>query len=111
MSTEPLGPIEIVCDAPAYAVVKACGNLGFRLPPDVRWCRADRRQLQKKPARPPLVPWGRSNVSIKKKCSCGEEMPALESYTFTFTSGKQARYFLGQCPRCSTIYWDQEQSS
>lgn len=34
-----LGTPEIFCDAPPYAVVRACETLGFQSPLDVRWCR------------------------------------------------------------------------
>ncbi len=97
-----LGPIDILCDAPPYPVVKACAGLGFEEPQDVRWSRLDRRR----PPRPAgLFPWLRSAAP---RCTCGQPLPALESYTFTFTSGSQAQYYLGQCPRCRTIYWDRD---
>ena len=32
---------------------------------------------------------------------------ALGNGTFTFLSGQQASYLLGQCPRCRTIHWDE----
>jgi hypothetical protein len=32
-----LGPVEMECDAPPYAVVEACAYLGSRRPLDVRW--------------------------------------------------------------------------
>ena len=32
--------------------------------------------------------------------------PLLESYSFTFQSGEQVEYEMGQCPRCRTIYWE-----
>ena len=32
-----LGPVEVECDAPPYAVVQACAYLGFDRPLDVRW--------------------------------------------------------------------------
>ena len=35
----PLGPIEIDCDAPPYAIVRACQRIGIRTPEDVRWAR------------------------------------------------------------------------
>lgn len=96
------GPLDIVCDAPPYPVVRACAGLGFRAPQDVRWRRVDRREL----ARPGgLFNWGRPRAPA---CACGQAMPPLESYTFTFVSGSQSRYFLAQCPRCRTIFWDKD---
>jgi hypothetical protein len=100
MSAE-FGPIDIVCDAPPYPVVRACAGLGFRSPQDVRWRRVDRRDLNR-PAS--FFPWLRRAPA----CACGHAMPQLESYTFTFVSGTQSRYFLGQCARCRTIYWDKD---
>jgi hypothetical protein len=38
------GPTEVDCDAPPYAIVRACARLGFRSPPDVRWRRLTPRQ-------------------------------------------------------------------
>jgi len=97
-----LGPIEIMCDAPTYAVVEACAGLGFSAPSDVRWCRIDRRYLNRAGA---LIPQVQTN---KPACACGHHIPKLERFTFTFVSGKQARYHLGQCIRCRAIYWDSE---
>jgi hypothetical protein len=96
-----LGPIEFVCDAPPYPVVKACSELGFSRPQDVRWQRVDRKSVQ---PRTGLLPWRRAAAP----CSCGTPLPDLESYTFTFVSGSQAKYYLGQCRHCRTIYWDQD---
>ena len=44
---ENLGPIDVLCDAPPYPVVKACAGLGFTRPQDVRWCRIDRSKLRR----------------------------------------------------------------
>ena len=33
------GPLEIDGDAPPYHIVRACRQLGFRDPEEVRWCR------------------------------------------------------------------------
>jgi hypothetical protein len=96
-----LGRVDIVCDAPPYSVVKACVSLGFRTPLDVRWVRIERREIERKAHS--ILPWIRQSIP---GCSCSHPLPALESYTFTFASGKQSRYYLGQCPRCNTIYWD-----
>lgn len=94
------GPLEIVCDAPPYPVVKACAGLGFDAPLDVRWCRVDRRQTTRTGG---FFPWFRGQTLL---CVCGRAMPELESYTFTFAAGTQAEYYLGQCRGCRTIFWD-----
>jgi hypothetical protein len=104
------GREESRCDAPPYSVVKACQRLGFRSPLDVRWCRLD----QARNALPErsgglqawmLLFWG--NEPREKTCSCGQPLPVLERYTFTFRSGRAADYFLGQCRRCRTIFWEE----
>jgi hypothetical protein len=38
-------------------------------------------------------------------CVCGCPLPMLESFSFTFLSGEQVEYEMGQCPRCKTIHW------
>jgi hypothetical protein len=60
----------------------------------------DRRSLQRQAS---LLPWRRTGTPT---CSCGQAVPPLESYTFTFVSGKETQYHLGQCPHCRTIFWD-----
>jgi hypothetical protein len=100
---EELGPIEIECDAPSYAVVKACVGLGFITPQDVRWQRIDRHSVAVKPIG--FFGWRKSKPP---RCHCGEEVPMLHSYTFTFLSGSQVCYFVSQCRRCRTVFWDRE---
>ncbi len=108
--TSPLGAIEIDCDAPGYAVVRACSALGFRDPLDVRWCRL---------AHLPLEPHGlRAVLSLRRwtqlllgrprgrMCRCGRELPALEWYCFRNPAGRTFEYLLGQCRRCRTMFWD-----
>jgi hypothetical protein len=85
-----LGPIDIQCDAPPYPVVRACQRLGLRDPQDVRWCRVNRSTAARR----------------RFACTCGQPLPTLESYTFTFVTGNQAAYFLAQCGRCGAIFWD-----
>jgi hypothetical protein len=85
-----LGPIDIQCDAPPYPVVRACERLGLRTPQDVRWSRVNRFAL----------------LGGQLTCSCDQPLPPLESYTFTFVTGKQATYYLAQCPHCNAIFWD-----
>jgi hypothetical protein len=94
------------CDAPDYSIVKACEELGFHLPLDVRWNRMS--EFSAAPgAGPGLLEWllGRSRRS-EKRCPCGKRLPTLDRYTVTFSSGRKAIYFLGQCRRCHTIYWE-----
>jgi hypothetical protein len=43
---------------------------------------------------------------MEKTCFCGGQLPSLEMYTFTLLSGSELIYSLGQCRRCSTIFWE-----
>jgi hypothetical protein len=31
----------------------------------------------------------------------------MERYVFTYASGAQSMYLLGQCNRCGTIFWEE----
>jgi len=109
---EPTSPLDIPCDAPPYQVVKACRGLGFQAPEDVRWSRLSR-------ALPVESGWakylpraaadlllGRQPAAGRGNCACGHELPLLERYTFTYRSGRQASFLLGQCPGCRAMYWE-----
>jgi hypothetical protein len=100
------------CDAPAYSVVRACQGLGFHLPLDVRWCCMSHFLARhgEQSGIFGLGAWawlfGRSH-SPDKRCVCGQPLPALERYTFTFESERQAVYLLGQCRRCYRVFWEE----
>jgi hypothetical protein len=104
-----LGPIHMNCDAPPCSIVEACANLSFQAPMDVRWCRAsqlakgrhDHDAILGFHALAWLLGGGRSS-----SCTCGQPLPLMERYTFTFASGREASYLLGQCRRCRTIFWE-----
>lgn len=108
-----LGPIEILCDAPPYSVVKACRTLEMRSPEDVRWCRMSYFMNRQPGWRDVLSrqSWksilGMNQPPDGKKCNCGHDLPALTKYTFTYITGQEASYFLGQCPHCRTIFWEE----
>jgi hypothetical protein len=100
----------VCCDAPPYAIVRACQSLGFVTPEDVRWCRIDhfleaqaewRTLLQCEPWKP-TKGWSGGVLT----CSCGQDLPRLDTYTFTLASGKELCYQLGQCRRCRAIFWN-----
>lgn len=107
-----LGPLEFTCDAPPYLVIQACQRLGFQTPLDVRWCRLsqflladdERAALHGYHAFDWLVG---KELSSAPHCSCGEPLPVLEGYTFTFLSGKSTDYHMGQCRRCRTMFWEE----
>jgi hypothetical protein len=109
--SEHFGPIEICCDAPAYAVVRSCRLLGFHAPEDVRWCRLHRHVPR--PAGPhPAGLFGLLKAAVRalgpgEGCSCGAPLPALRGVRMTFNTGETVSYFLGQCDRCHTIFWDE----
>jgi hypothetical protein len=106
-----LGPLDLVCEAPPYPIVKACAALGFRNPEDVRWCHVG-QFLGERPTWAGtyqfLTADGAVNVSLMldQHCSCGRGLPPLELYTFLLATGEEVPYFLGQCPRCRTLFWE-----
>jgi hypothetical protein len=107
-----LGPLEISCDAPPFSVVTACRRVGFQEPEDVRWSRLS--QVLGAPSREwealkrnPLKLVLRMGAPDMKKCHCGQKLPELDHYTFTFLAGEESSYLLGQCPRCRTVYWEE----
>lgn len=103
--------LELECDAPPYAIVRACRKVGLKSPEDVRWCRKSHRGKRSHGwisfLASPL--WGRllgRPETDERVCTCGQELLELESYAFTFQNGEQIEYEIGQCPRCRTIYWE-----
>jgi hypothetical protein len=100
-----LGPIDIVCDAPAYGIVHACRELGFEMPEDVRWCQVSHLPMHQRP-RPALAnPALGSNPPSSAVCHCGQALPRMDMYTFQLLSGKELSYWISQCPRCHSIFW------
>jgi hypothetical protein len=106
MATE-LESLVTDCDAPAYAIVDACGQLGFRTPLDVRWCQSP--LVNQQPAhRAHVALWKRFfgiGSATEPTCSCGHRLPRLERCTFILPTQQVVNYLLGQCPRCRTIFW------
>lgn len=109
-----LGPIDIVCDAPPYCVVRAARTLGLYRPEDVRWCRMSHFQAEHESRWELLNPmtWKQALGGARPRkplaCSCGTELPVLERYLFTYGTGRQETYLLGQCNRCQSIFWEEE---
>lgn len=101
--------LEINCDAPPYAIVRACHAIGFRSPEDVRWCHLGRFLRQGMCWHHLLRFWHRLCGTVqpdRTTCSCGQELPRLIPVTFQWRQGDEAEYRLGQCRRCRTIFWD-----
>jgi len=106
------GPLEIHCDAPPYPVARACQSLGFQAPLDVRWLRLSHfLQGSGEPAASSGIQFWKLSFGPSqpkgKACTCGQPLPGLEKYTFTFRSERQADYLLGQCRHCRTIFWEE----
>jgi hypothetical protein len=104
-----LRPIDIVCDALLYSVVKGCGKLGFQSPLDVRWCRMSHfLGGKRKHGRGfHLLRWlfGGSQPS-NTTCTCGQPLPIMKPCSITFLPGKVNDYLFGQCRRCLTMFWE-----
>lgn len=104
-----LKAMEVQCDAPPYAFVKACEGVGFQSPLDVRWCRMS-RFLDKWKTLLDFLPWNlvfRNKRLNGRTCTCGWPLPALKKYEFSFLCEKVADYLLGQCPKCRTVFWEE----
>jgi hypothetical protein len=105
-----LGPLDVVCDAPPYGVVRACRALGFDAPEDVRWCETGHflRERSHDHAALQAVDW---NVLVERlgprrlACACGRSLPQLAGYRFAGPGDASGLYHLGQCPRCKRVYW------
>jgi hypothetical protein len=107
-----LGPLEVNCDAPSYNIVRACHMIGIRSPEDVRWSRLSQfantgwRSAFKNQTWKGLLGMVHAEHLT---CHCGQKLPVLEKYTFTLISGNQSSYFIGQCGRCLSVYWEEGQ--
>jgi len=107
---EQLGPIEMVCDAPPYYVVRACHLIGFEAPEDVGWRRLDHHE---RPTgwRGLLLTWqrwlGLRDGEEQRSCACRAPLPELDTFTFTFVMQRSLTYRLGQCLRCRTVFWEE----
>jgi hypothetical protein len=106
-----LQSLEIRCDAPPYAVVRACKDFDFHSPLDVRWCRMSHLASAEEKRKDYfgirlLKRLLEKNKTKAQTCTCGQPLPDLKKYDFTFHSKKVGCYLLGQCRRCRTMYWD-----
>ena len=106
-----VGPIGINCDAPSYGIVRACAELGYETPLDVRWLHldgaADRGPAKNFLAVRAWMPALGLHRKTERTCSCGHTLPTLERCTFILRAGIQVDYLLGQCCRCKTMFWQQ----
>lgn len=106
-----LGVLEVVCDAPPYAVVRACEKLGFHDPLDVRWIWIDHLTGPTSPASVLDLHWWLDLVGVtsrsRRTCSCGNPIPVLRRYLISPSPRWKGVYLLGQCSCCHTMYWDE----
>lgn len=106
-----LSVLEVYCDAPAYAVVRACEGLGLRDPLDVRWLRLDHLPGDARKSSSVLdLDWWLHLVGVagrRRTCSCGKAFPTLHQYHIALSAGRKRVSLLGQCSCCHTIYWDE----
>ncbi|MBV9125856.1 MAG: hypothetical protein JO112_21100 [Planctomycetes bacterium] len=107
-----LGPLEVTCDAPPYPIVRACCKLGIQTPEDVRWSRMG-QFLNEHAGWPKTLSMDSWRLLLEinppgvPTCSCGQKLPLLEKCTFTFLSGNEVSYLMGQCSRCRTVFWEE----
>jgi len=107
-----LGPLEVVCDAPPYCIVRACHLIGFQKPEDVRWLRLKsflkhrNDEEQGVPSFFQKLLWSSGRVK-DAVCTCGQQLPGLEKYVFTLLHHGDLYYLLGQCSRCNTVFWEE----
>ncbi len=104
-----LGPIEIQCDAPPYPIVQACHMIGVRRPEDTRWCRMSQFRHYGANGRDGQSVWHLSlglGRQERTACTCGQSLPRMEEYAFTYVTGEEVSYRLGQCTKCDTVFWD-----
>lgn len=106
-------PFKIVCEAPAYEVVKASEEVGLCSPQDVRWRRqampkgetVKRKGLFRRLWRL-LFAFG--VPEIEETCGCRSVLPERRFILVRKSSGAAIRYALTQCGRCHTVLWDEE---
>jgi len=100
--------IDLDCDAPGYAVVRACKSVGIEKPEDVRWCHWTRRAIRRRAGWFHVRNWKslfRRPATDHTRCACGQALPGLEECLFSCGGGEAVTYLLGQCSRCGTVFW------
>lgn len=105
-----IGPIEVNCDAPDYVIVQACRQVGLQAPEDVCWRRIRNFLTQRARGGGLLFElWKKLrfwNIPAVRTCTCGRAFPELKKIIFTFNTGEVEAYFLGQCDRCHSVFWE-----
>lgn len=106
-----LGPIEMIGEAPPYAIVQACRMVGIQAPEDVGWWRMNgdlgmAAQPESGRKHQPWLSFFGLDVG-GKTCACGGPLPEMFRANFILLSGQEKSYLLGQCNRCLTVYWEE----
>lgn len=89
----------MVKDFPSYEIARSTKELGFISPEDRRW-----EQL--------TIPSNNHNF-LKYSCQCVEKNAShffpgkidVILKPVCYAEGQKMIYYIGQCPRCETIYW------
>jgi hypothetical protein len=112
-SSSRLGLLTVECDCPPYAIVAAAQRVGIREPEDVRWSRLS-HHLNEPPSWRELLSLHGLRTALGfarrrdcRNCVCGQPMPCLAQYAFTYNTGTEESYLLGQCGRCRTVFWEE----
>lgn len=79
---------------PCYDLIASLKKFGFEYPEDRKWQEVNLETFQKN--------------FLKYSCGCSNIPREIVLKHFTFREGKNMAYFIGQCPRCDTIYWTQD---
>ena len=104
MNPQNLGPMEVICDAPPYPIVQACNAIGIEGSEDVRWIKMSHYLAEFEAAE-----IAKSLAACRRKdlCHCREKLPKLAKYRFTYSSGDEVTYSVGQCRKCRTVFWEE----
>ena len=92
---------EINDDSPAYAVVRSCVQFGIKRPEDSVWTKLDQP-----PTRTTKIV---ISCYICRPGGLLNPVPTIRMKRCVIDFGEfgKVRLFLGQCPRCSRVFWTQ----
>ncbi len=79
---------------PCYELIQSLKKFGFLYPEDRKWQQINFETSGKN--------------FLKHTCGCGNIKREVILKNFNFSFRKKVSYFIGQCPRCDTIYWSSE---
>lgn len=120
-----LGTLEVHCDAPPYPIVLACNAIGIEKPEDVRWIKIDHNvdgeghplhncivcELRKAAKGKAVDKQRAAKGFFSSLLTLGGmvvgNLPKLAKYRFTYSSGDEVTYSVGQCKGCRTVFWNE----